>query len=167
MTIRNLMLLTLLALGGCASAPEPAAVADIAVPEFCKTAHEAGPSYSQADLEARIAERKAALPEGAPVTSLTPIVRYGPQFPRCALSYNIEGYCDMVFDVTADGKTANILPVCSSRIFEREAAYTVGRWTFEPPGEGPRPAVLNRIVFKIEDTYTAPAPPAEPGPATE
>jgi outer membrane biosynthesis protein TonB len=178
MKTRDLMLMAILGLAACTAVPAPvreagsparqAGVVKAPVPDFCKTAYEAGPSYSQADLEARIAERKAALPEGAPITSLTPIVRYGPQFPQCALSYDLEGHCEMVFDVLPDGTTANILPVCSSRLFERDSVSAVRRWTFEPPGDGPRPAVLNRLTFKLDDSDAAPAPPAtEPGPVTE
>ena len=169
MTTYPFVLSAWLALGGCASAPERTS-AIIAAPGYCKAAHEAGPSYSQADLEARIAERNAALPDGATIADLTAIFRPVPQFPLCALSYDIEGRCVVVFDVLPDGTTANILPVCNSRLFERDAAAGVRRWTFDPPGEGPRPAVLNQIVFKQLDSV-APTPPvarvAEPEPVTE
>lgn len=167
MTTRLLSLLTLLGLAACTAVPAPAGVVEASAPEFCKTAYEADPSYTQADLSARAAERKAAVPEGALVTPLTPINRAGPRYPLCALDYDLEGYCDMVFDVLPDGTTANILPVCSNRIFERDAAYAVSRWTFAPPGDGLRPALVNRLVFKLEDIYTSPASPAEPGPASE
>ena len=170
MTTRPLLLISLIAVSACASAPEPAQMAEQAVPEFCKTAYEAGPTYSQDDLSARIAERRAALPQGAPPALVKPLNRAGPQYPHCALSYGLEGHCDMVFDVMADGTTANVLPVCSSRLFERDAAYAVRRWTFEAPGEGPRPAVLNRMVFKLGDLDEVPVVPApinEPGPVTE
>lgn len=166
MTTRSLMLLALLAFAGCAAAPEPAATVARAAPSFCDTADEAGPSYSQADLSARIAESKAALPEGATIATLTAIARPAPQFPRCAISNGIEGQCDMVFDVLPDGTTANILPVCSNRIFERDAVAAVRRWTFAPPGDGPRPAVVNRLTFKLGDLGDAPVP-TQPGLAAE
>lgn len=77
----------------------------------------------------------------------------------------------MVFDVMPDGSTANILPVCSHRFFERDAAYAVSRWTFEPPGEGTRPAALNRLTFVLDDLVGPLAPetalPPSPGPVTE
>jgi hypothetical protein len=177
MTTRPLSLLTLLGLAACTAVPAPArggeaanvpvGVVEASAPEFCKTAYEAGPSYTQADLSARAAERKAAMPEGAVIAPLTPIKRAGPRYPLCAESYDLEGQCIMVFDVLPDGTTANILPVCTNRIFERDATYAVSRWTFEPPGEGPRPAVLNQLVFRLEDFYTSPATPAETGPASE
>ncbi|MGA1341908.1 MAG: energy transducer TonB [Hyphomonas sp.] len=169
MTTRPFILSALLVPGGCASAPEPAP-AVIAPPGFCKAAHEAGPSYSQTDLEARIAERKAALPEDAAIADLTAIARPAPEFPLCATFSDQEGQCVMVFDVLPDGTTANILPVCNSRLFERDAVAAVRRWIFEPPGNGPRPAVLNLIVFKLPDT-AAPTPlapqAARPEPVNE
>lgn len=177
MTIRTCLLATLIGLSACTAVPAPARGGDGAegpvgaggasAPEFCKTAYEAGPSYTQADLSARAAERKAAMPEGAVAAPLTPINRAGPRYPLCAQSYDLEGHCVMVFDVLADGTTANILPVCTNRIFERDAAYAVSRWTFAPPGEGPRPAIMNKLDFKLEDINDAPAPPAEPGTAAE
>lgn len=177
MMTRALMLVTMLGLAACTAVPAPArdagvagggpvGVAEAAARDFCKTAYEAGPSYSQADLSARIAERKAALPEGAEVVPLIPIDRTGPDYPLCGLGYDLEGHCDMVFDVAADGTTENILPVCTNRIFERGAAAAVSRWTFQPPGDGPRPAVLNRLTFKVGDLRDAPAP-VQPSPATE
>jgi outer membrane biosynthesis protein TonB len=178
MTTRPLMLMVILGLAACTAVPAPvresgsaagpASVVKAPVPDFCKTAYEAGPTYSQADIAARIAERKAALPEGAATGTITPLSRPAPQFPLCATSYGIEGHCDMVFDVTADGRTANILPVCTSRLFERDSEAAVRRWTFEPPGDGARPAVMNRLTFKLEDDSIPPASvAAEPGPATE
>ena len=156
-------------LAACTSAPEHAPLAEKAVPDFCKVAYEAGPSYTQADASERFAARNAALPEGATVAPLTSIRRTGPQYPLCALSYDLEGHCDMVFDVLPDGTTANILPVCTSRVFERDAVQAVRGWTFEPPGEGLRPAILNRLMFTLGDSDAAPGPlpVAEPGPVTE
>ncbi len=166
MTTRARMLLVLLALGGCASAPEPAAVADKTEPGFCRTAYEAGPSYTRADRAARAAERQAAMPEGVEVAPLIALDRTGPHYPQCGLSYGLEGECDVLFDVLPDGTTANILPVCTNRIFERDAAYAVSRWTFQPPGDGPRPAVVNRLSFRLGDPEDGPAP-ALAGTATE
>ncbi len=170
MTSRRQLLITLLGFAACTSAPEPAPMAEKAVPDFCKVAYEAGPSYTQADASARVAERNAALPDGATVAPLASISRTGPQYPLCALSYGLEGECDMVFDVLPDGTTANILPVCTSRMFERDAASAVQRWTFEPPGDGPRPAVVNRVQFKLGDLDEVPVLPpplTEPAPVTE
>jgi outer membrane biosynthesis protein TonB len=177
MTTRPLMLMAILVLAACTAVPAPVrggevadgpvGVVEASVPEFCKTAYEAGPSYTQADISARAAERKAAMPEGAVAPPVTPINRAGPRYPLCAQSYDLEGHCVMVFDVLPDGMTANILPVCTNRIFERDATDAVSRWTFEPPGDGPRPAIMNKLVFKLEDSYYAPAPAAEAGPGTE
>ena len=165
MTTRPLLLITLIALSACSSAPAP--MAEKAVPDFCKVAYEAGPTYSQADASARFAARNAALPEGATAAPLASLPRTAPQYPLCALSYDLEGLCDMVFDVLADGTTANILPVCTSRVFERDAEAAVRSWTFEPPGDGPGPAVVNRLVFKLDEAPAVPASFHEPGPVTE
>jgi outer membrane biosynthesis protein TonB len=170
MMTRPLLLITLLGLGACTSAPEPAPMAEKAVPEFCKTAYEAGPSYTQADASARFSARNAALPKAAQLPSLEPLDLKAIHYPQCALSYDLEGHCDMVFDVLADGTTTNILPICTSRVFEREATYAVSGWTFTPPGDGPRPAVVNRVQFKLGDLDEVPVLPpplSEPGPVAE
>lgn len=170
MTTRDLMLLALLALAGCASAEDDWAFAPLepAPSSYCKDQHDLGPSFTQADLQARIAERNAALPEGYQQVRPEILRRPPPGFPRCAAETGIDGVCDIVFDINAEGRTENIIPVCSSRLFESNARATVAIWAFEPPGDGPRPAIVNRVVFKLEDEYTTPAPPAtEPGPVTE
>lgn len=180
MTTRPLLLITLIGLAACTAVPAPVREGDLAggpvgageasVPEFCRTAYEAGPSYTQADISARVEERTAAIPEGTVVAPVTPIYRAGPRYPLCAQSYDLEGHCVMVFDVLPDGTTANILPVCTNRIFERDSEAAVRRWTFEPPGDGPMPPVMNQLTFRLDDSGTAPVLPAqavEPGPVTE
>lgn len=180
MTTRPLMLIASFGLAACTAVPAPVrdsgvaggpvGVAEASAPDFCKTAFEAGPSYSQADRTARAAERQAAMAEGAEVAPLIALDRTGPQYPQCALSYGLEGECDVLFDVLPDGTTANILPVCTNRIFERDAAYAVSRWTFQPPGGEPRPAVVNRLTFKLNYLRDAPASPLavpEPDAVTE
>jgi outer membrane biosynthesis protein TonB len=172
MTTRDLMLLTLLALAGCTSAEDDWAFAPLeeAPSSYCSDQHALGPSFTQADLQARISERNAALPEGYQQVRPEILRRPPPGFPRCAAETGIDGVCDIVFDINAEGRTENIMPVCSSRLFESNARATVSVWAFEPPGDGPRPAIVNRVVFKLEDEYTTPAPPAqaaEPGPETE
>lgn len=176
MRLLPFLLLMQVALAACSAVPVPENRADSlpglatipakSIPDFCKTADAAGPTYSQADLAARIAERKSSLPEGAEVAPLAPIFRPAPSFPHCAMSYDVSGHCDIVFDVMPDGSTANILPVCSHRFFERDAAYAVSRWTFEPPGESARLAVLNRMTFLLDEPIEPPAPETELPPSS-
>ena len=70
----------------------------------------------------------------------------------------MEGVCMVAFDLTSEGTTTNILPVCSSRLFESDVKATVATWAFEPPGDGPRPAMVNRIIYKLEDFAFSPPP---------
>lgn len=181
MRLLSSLLIMQVALAACSAVPSQADRTDSpsglealpakSIPDFCKTAYAAGPTYSQVDLSARVAERRSAFPEGAEIAPLIPVFRPAPSFPHCAISYDINGHCDMVFDVMPDGSTANILPVCSHRFFERDAAYAASRWTFEPPGEGTRPAALNRLTFVLDDLVGPLAPetalPPSPGPVTE
>jgi len=172
MTTRPLMLLALLAAGACASAGEDTTSAASEKPPttYCSDQHALGPSFTQADLQARVTERAAALPEGYQQVEPEIVRRAPPGFPMCASQLEISGVCDIVFDINAEGRTENIMPVCTSRLFEGGARATAATWAFEPPGDGPRPAVVNRIVFRLEDEYTAPAlrgPVPARGPAGE
>ncbi len=179
MTNRPVLMIMLLGLVACAAGPHRGAetaggrgeLPGNPVPDPCKAAFEAAPSYTVADYSARLAERARAVTDGEQSPDLKIINRPAPQYPRCAVSFGLEGHCDMVFDVTPDGTTANLLPVCSSRLFERDAALAVSRWTFEPPGDGPRPAVINRLTFKFSDLDETPGPavggPVMPGPVPE
>ena len=171
MTTRPLMLMALLALAGCASDDDRAFSPPEQSPSsYCSDQHDLGPSFTRADLQARIAERNAALPEGYQQIRPEILRRAPPGFPPCASQLGISGVCDIVFDINAEGRTENIMPVCTSRLFEGGARATAATWAFEPPGDGPRPAVFNRIVFKLEDASAAPAlrgPVPPPGPVTE
>ncbi len=169
MTTRDLMLLALMAMAGCASGEDDWAFAPLepAPSSYCSDQQALGPSFSEADLEARIAKRKAALPEGYERAMPEAIRRMPPGFPTCASQLGIEGECILAFDINAEGRTENVMPVCSSRLFESNAKATAATWAYEPPPEGPHPAILTRIAFKLEDSYYAPAPAAEPGGVTE
>lgn len=169
MTTRDLILLALLTLGGCASPAQDRAsnLLEASPPSYCTNKHALGPSFTHADLQARIAERNSALPEGHQAIQPEIIRRRPPSFPTCAAQLGINGVCDIVFDINAEGRTENILPVCSSPLFESSAQATVATWEFGPVDDGPRPATVNRIVFKLDDIDNSPAPQAEPDPGAE
>lgn len=153
MTFPRLALPVVLAAASCASPAPPPAVSS-----YCADQAALPPTYTAADLDARRAERNAALPEDYEPAELKILRRRPPSFPRCALERGMEGVCMVAFDITSEGTTTNILPVCSSRLFESDVKAIVATWAFEPPGDGPRPAIVNRIVYKLEDFAYSPPP---------
>jgi outer membrane biosynthesis protein TonB len=161
MILRTALSGVLFLAGGCAATP-PKDAPVVHVPGYCSEQHAMGPTYANADLQARIAERKTALPEDATPAAPTLLRRLEPGFPSCAAALGIEGSCYAVFDLTQDGRAANILPVCTSRVFESNVKASVSLWEFEPPGEGPHAAVISKIVFKLGD-YDSRTGPADAG----
>lgn len=134
-------------------------------PSHCIEQDQLGPSYSESDVLARIAMRQSALSGDEPAGAPAILRRRAPVFPPCAAEMGIEGACMVAFDVSPEGAAINILPACTSRLFERPLKVAMTGWAFEPPGEGPRPALLNRIVFRLADE--AEAGPVFPAGETE
>jgi hypothetical protein len=71
--------------------------------------------------EAGLALRDA----GAPWPCRTP----APAFP---VGMSTEGFCDMRFDVGADGRVTNIIAACSDDGFIRASRSAVSSWLFLP-----------------------------------
>jgi protein TonB len=62
-----------------------------------------------------------------------PRVRVQPVYPAGAASRGQEGECTVVFDITPEGRTANIrAQSCTSRAFERATVNAVAGWRYDP-----------------------------------
>ena len=83
------------------------------------------------------------------------IVRVLPQYPRRALSRNIEGWVLLEFTISELGVAVNPVVVDSepSGIFDRAAINAVQKWKYRPMMDGgravPRPGVRQLISFQI------------------
>ncbi len=87
---------------------------------------------------------------------LVPIIRVAPQYPQAAVARGVEGYVDIMFDVTAMGTTENIriLEAVPSSVFNRSVMKAVKGWRYKPnvvdgvPVSTPN--VRDRVRFNIE-----------------
>ena len=85
-----------------------------------------------------------------------PIVRINPVYPNQASARGIEGYVDVLFDITSIGTTTNIRIVgySPSSIFNRSVLKAVSGWKYKPAGEGATAVatynVRERISFVME-----------------
>ncbi len=120
------------------SAPRPAGVADV------------GPASSTTDGAGVAAESAAATPDnaepdateqardaGSQVARIVPtriVKRVPPEYPQRALQRRIEGWVDVSFTVSTEGRAVDIAVVDSEppRLFDRYALRAVQQWEFEP-----------------------------------
>jgi TonB family protein len=82
------------------------------------------PAYSQAETTNSAAETKP----------LMPIVRIEPRYPEQAANNGIEGYVDLSFVITNDGKTQDITVIDSkpAGVFDEVVVAAVERWRYQP-----------------------------------
>jgi outer membrane biosynthesis protein TonB len=100
---------------------------------------------------------------------LTPLVRDAPPYPLRGLAAEVEGRCDMTFDVAADGLVVpdSIVAECSSEIFVEVSIRAVERWCFAPAAAdgdpGGWPGVRGPLRFDLsEEAPVTPAPSKTP-----
>jgi len=88
---------------------------------------------------------------------LLPFMRVQPNYPRRALSRGVEGFVDVVFDVTEYGATDNISVIYSepSGVFDRASIKAVSQWKYKPHHIDELPVrtygLKERIRFRIAD----------------
>ena len=73
-----------------------------------------------------------------------------PNYPNRAAERGVSGACDVVFDISIEGKPENVRSYCTSRLFLKEAARAIKGARFEHPDEDPNPQ--KGIVYPL--TYT-------------
>lgn len=83
-------------------------------------------------LDDRLIEVESSKP--LPASALTLAEYVAPEYPRLALTREVEGWVDLRFTVATDGTTRDIRISDSSprNLFDREAVTAVERWRFEP-----------------------------------
>jgi protein TonB len=82
-----------------------------------------------------------------------PLVRMDPEYPRSARRRRIEGFVELVFVITPEGRVADIDVVRSEPgdVFVAEARAAVKRWRFTQPLKNGKPvAVRARQVIRFE-----------------
>ncbi|SRR5690554_1090929 len=85
-----------------------------------------------------------------------PIVKVPPEYPRRALSRNIEGYCVVEFTVTKTGSVRDPRVIdCSSSLFEQTSLQAVLKFKYKPRVEDGEPVevsgVKNIFTYKLSD----------------
>lgn len=80
-----------------------------------------------------------------------PIVRINPAYPNNAIARGIEGYVDVMFDITAMGTTANIRIVgyAPSAIFNSSVLKAVRGWKYRPASDGGATTMTHDIRERI------------------
>lgn len=92
----------------------------------------------------------------AAVGQMTPFIRSPPQYPQTALSKGIEGYVDVMFDVTELGTTDNIRIIAyePSSVFNNAVLKAIKNWKYKPnvvDGVPVRtPDVRDRVRFNMD-----------------
>ena len=78
------------------------------------------------------------------------------RYPAIAIDRNLEGYVDVIFDITPTGTTANVRVVAAepARVFNRSAITAVKKWKYRPQVEGGAAVrvtgVVARVHFELE-----------------
>ncbi|MBN7798201.1 energy transducer TonB [Parahaliea mediterranea] len=94
---------------------------------------------------------------GSGSSTIVPVFRIAPDYPPRALRRGIEGHVDLIFDVSASGKTENIrvLDAQPEGVFENAAIRTLGKWKYKPPIQDGVPYgqrdMTTRISFRLEE----------------
>ncbi|HTF95965.1 MAG TPA: TonB family protein [Cellvibrio sp.] len=90
------------------------------------------------------------------IGQMVPFIKVPPQYPQSALSKGVEGYVDVIFDVTELGTTDNIRIVAyePSSIFNRSVIKAIKNWKYKPnviDGVPVRtPDVRDRVRFNMD-----------------
>lgn len=85
-----------------------------------------------------------------------PIVRINPHYPAAAVTKGLEGYVDVIFDITPIGTTANIRVIgySPSKVFNSSVIKAVRGWKYRPAADeaGAKTTldVKERITFVME-----------------
>ena len=80
-----------------------------------------------------------------------PIVRIEPVFPDRMARMGISGYCVIVFDVTPQGRTANIAARdCSHEGFARTTIQAVERWRYQPAVTDGQPRWMRGLQVRLD-----------------
>ncbi|MDM3869862.1 TonB family protein [Porticoccus sp. W117] len=73
------------------------------------------------------------------------------RYPREALEKELEGYVDVIFDITITGTTTNIRVLAAepARVFNRNAIKAVRKWRYRPQVESGKAVMVTDVVARI------------------
>ena len=88
-------------------------------------------------------------------TSITPVMRIEPLYPKQAAEQGISGSVVLKYDITPAGKTANITVVKAEpeAVFNKEAKRALMQWQYTPSSMGQQ-NVLIQLDFALNSTVT-------------
>ncbi len=82
---------------------------------------------------------------------LTPIYRPAHDYPRIAIQRGLEGWCNIVFDITTGGTTTNVrVERCSDDAFERAGVRAVEAYRYTPQDAADGPIVRRNELIQLE-----------------
>ncbi|MFN7054068.1 energy transducer TonB [Hyphomonas sp.] len=88
-----------------------------------------------------------------------------PTYPARAAEQSLVGFCDVRFDLDADGCPRNMTPHCSDAVFCQSAATAMAAARFRPRIVNGTPVAHPNVVFPLEYRIDG-VPPASPDPRT-
>lgn len=117
-------------------------------------ANSSGTDGLRTQLEDRLAAAESR--RVLPITSLTLVNYVAPAYPVSAVRGHTEGWVDVEFTVTEEGRTDSIEVVASShdRLFRNESVRAVSQWEFEPRSYRGRvipQRTGTRLSFRLQD----------------
>jgi len=71
-------------------------------------------------------------------------------YPRAAIDRELEGTCDVTFDVSLKGQPFNVRPLCTHSVFQCEAKRAIENVSFMPRIEDGQPVERHDVVYPIE-----------------
>lgn len=78
-----------------------------------------------------------------------PSAALAPQFPPLYSTLGVEGTCEIMFDVTPEGETVNILPNCTLAKFAAASEAMLSDLTFEP-AQGQTTPEMENILLPVQ-----------------
>lgn len=134
--------------------PEPKPVAPPQAEVEAEVPSDSAPAKSPDRAEISRADtqpRKGASQGPIDVGELLPINRVPPEYPRRAQRRGLEGYVELTFLVTPDGRvdtdSIRVVEARPGNVFDRAARQAVSQWRFEPSGQLRR--ARQRLEFQL------------------
>lgn len=90
-----------------------------------------------------------ALPAAAQSRDAAPLSTPAPRYPQHAYYAGTEGYCEVRFDLTAEGVPQNLVTLCTDRVFCVAARVAVSEVRFSPALDEGMPRARDNIVYPL------------------